>query len=69
MSTLGFPARVFSGYPNKEKNSVRVAWLLRKVPNMAEVFIEEFCFSTPRIIIHMCLASIITPTPCAFVTS
>ncbi|MCY1459729.1 hypothetical protein D9M71_772250 [compost metagenome] len=28
----------------------------------------EFCFSTPRIIMHMCLASMTTATPAAPVT-
>ncbi|KAG1576907.1 hypothetical protein G6F46_015850 [Rhizopus delemar] len=29
---------------------------------------DEFCFSTPRIIMHMCWASMTTPTPAAPVT-
>ena len=36
--------------------------------DLREVIIEEFCFSTPRIIMHMCLASITTATPSAPVT-
>ena len=35
---------------------------------MAEVVIDEFCFSTPRIIMHRCFASMTTPTPLAPVT-
>ena len=35
----------------------------RKAPSITEVFIVEFCFSTPRIIMHMCWASITTATP------
>jgi hypothetical protein len=30
---------------------------------MQEVVITEFCFSTPRINMHMCCDSMITPTP------
>eukprot|EP00301_Raphidiophrys_heterophryoidea_P004692 c12022_g1_i1.p2 GENE.c12022_g1_i1~~c12022_g1_i1.p2 ORF type:complete len:104 (+),score=21.39 c12022_g1_i1:495-806(+) len=30
---------------------------------MWEVVVMEACFSTPRITMHMCLASITTPTP------
>jgi hypothetical protein len=32
---------------------------------MQDVVIVEFCFSTPLIIMHMCLASIITAAPAA----
>jgi len=31
---------------------------------MEDVIVEECCFSTPRIIMHRCLASTTTPTPC-----
>jgi hypothetical protein len=32
-------------------------------PNMADVVMTEFCFSTPRIIMQRCLDSITTATP------
>src|SRR5690606_37909984 len=48
-----------------ERNSSRVARCSRKMPSTEEVTMVEFCFSTPRIIIHRCRASIITPTPLA----
>ena len=44
------------------RNSSLVS-LLRKAPNMEDVIVEECCFSTPRIIMHRCLASMTTPTP------
>src|SRR5690606_16326804 len=50
------------------RNSLRVAALLRNWPSITEVTIEEFCFSTPRIIMHMCWASMTTATPAAPVT-
>src|SRR5690606_40221084 len=40
----------------------------RNWPSITEVTIDEFCFSTPRIIMHMCWASITTATPQAPVT-
>jgi hypothetical protein len=40
----------------------------RKAPSITEVFMVEFCFSTPRIIMHMCRASMTTATPAASVT-
>jgi hypothetical protein len=40
--------------PIRVKNSVRVATEFRKLPSIAEVVIIEFCFSTPRIIMHRC---------------
>ena len=43
--------------------SMRVAWDSRKVPSITDVFIVEFCFSTPRIFMHRCSASIVTATP------
>ncbi len=55
--------------PISWRNSIRVLQELRKAPSITEVFITEFCFSTPRIIMHMCLASITTATPAAPVTS
>ena len=36
---------------------------------MALVTVFEFCFSTPRIIMHRCAASMTTPTPCGSSTS
>ncbi|MNT83720.1 hypothetical protein D3C72_2236290 [compost metagenome] len=50
------------------RNSLRVAALSRNSPSITEVTIEEFCFSTPRIIMHMCCASMTTATPAAPVT-
>ena len=44
-------------------NSARVSAFSRKAPSMAEVTALEFCFSTPRISMHMCIASITTATP------
>lgn len=44
-------------------NSSRVLLSLRKAPVNAEVVVTLFCFSTPRICIHMCAASITTATP------
>ena len=49
------------------RNSMRVLLDSRNAPSMTEVFMVEFCFSTPRIIMHMCLASITTATPAAWV--
>ncbi len=50
------------------RNSLRVAALARNSPSITEVIMLEFCFSTPRIIMHMCLASMTTATPAAPVT-
>jgi hypothetical protein len=38
----------------KVKNSLRVACDSRNAPSITELFITEFCFCTPRIIIHIC---------------
>ena len=46
-------------------NSFRVASSRRKEPSMELVVITECCFSTPRICMHRCRASITTPTPSA----
>jgi hypothetical protein len=35
----------------------------RNTPSIALVMAREFCFSTPRMIMHMCCASMTTPTP------
>ena len=43
-------------------NSSRVA-SFSNAPLKSEVVVTEFCFCTPRIIIHMCCASITTATP------
>ena len=47
------------------RNSFRVCGCERKLPSMQDVVMTEFCFSTPRIIMHMCCASTTTPTPLA----
>ena len=44
-------------------NSSRVRWSERKIPVKAEVVVADSCFSTPRICMHMWLASITTATP------
>ncbi len=64
-----FQARHYWPLPINCRNSIRVLQELRKAPSITEVFITEFCFSTPRIIMHMCLASMTTATPAAPVTS
>src|SRR5438105_9815255 len=46
-----------------ERNSLRGCICVVKTPRMAEVTVAECCFSTPRIIMHKCCASIMTPTP------
>ena len=46
----------------KFRNSVRVSAFLNS-PTNADVVVTEFCFCTPRIIIHKCMASITTATP------
>ena len=43
-------------------NSSRVLACWKK-PVKSEVVVKEFCFSTPRICIHICCASITTITP------
>ena len=45
------------------RNSVRVDGSCRKLPSIADVTMHEFCFSTPRIIMQRCCASMTTPTP------
>src|SRR3984885_4238993 len=56
------------GCRTSDKNSVRVSFS-RKQPTIAEVTVDEFCFSIPRIIMHKCRASITTPTPCGWIAS
>src|SRR5438045_4896825 len=51
-----------------ERNSARVSFC-RKQPTIADVTVDEFCFSIPRIIMHRCRASITTPTPCGAIAS
>src|SRR6267378_739108 len=46
-----------------ERNSERVRASSLKVPSKQDVFMTEFCFSTPRIIMQRCLASTTMPTP------
>ena len=48
--------------PIKFINSSRVLASLN-APVKSEVVVTEFCFSTPLICIHMCLASTTTITP------
>ena len=58
-------ARQVGRLPINARNSSRVAVDSRNVPSTDEVIMTEFCFSTPRIIMHKWRASIITPTPLA----
>ena len=44
--------------PIRLRNSLRVFTSRRNWPSITEVVITEFCFSTPRIIMHRCCASI-----------
>src|SRR5262249_54776818 len=50
-------------------NSARVSAFSRNAPSIAEVTAFEFCFSTPRMSMHMCSASITTATPRGWSTS
>ena len=52
------------GFLINARNSPRVRASSRKTPSIALVTATEFCFSTPRIIMHRCVASITTATPC-----
>lgn len=36
----------------RRRNSSRVIWFSRNDPRMADVIVFEFCFCTPRIIMH-----------------
>ena len=47
----------------RRRNSSRVFASSRNDPSSALVIVFEFCFSTPRIIMQRCIASITTPTP------
>src|SRR6266478_508703 len=48
---------------SNERNSERVRASSLKAPSRQEVFMIEFCFSTPRIIMQRCFASTTTATP------
>ena len=52
------------GRRTSERNSFRVCICVLKTPSIAEVTVDECCFSTPRIIMQRCCASRITATPC-----
>src|SRR6266404_1425507 len=67
--TARFDSRQVGRLPIRARNSSRVAVDSRNVPSTDEVIITEFCFSTPRIIMHKWRASIITPTPLASIDS
>src|SRR6266852_297241 len=56
-------------FPTNAKNSSRVCLFSRKAPSIALVTACPCCFSTPRICIHKCRASMITPTPCGAILS
>src|SRR5262245_41102556 len=45
------------------RNSLRVFWFSLNAPNMELVTATECCFSTPRMIMHRCWASMTTATP------
>ena len=57
-------ASVEALYPGNP-HAVLIA-ILHDVVEDTEVTIEEFCFSTPRICMHMCFASTTTITPKGF---
>src|SRR5207253_8793418 len=48
---------------SSERNSERVRASSLKVPSKHDVFMTEFCFPTPRIIMQRCFASTTTATP------
>src|ERR1700688_65486 len=52
-----------------DKNSSRVSLLWRNAPSIALVTACPCCFSTPRICMHKCRASTITPTPSGLIFS
>src|SRR6266481_1589776 len=56
-------------FPTKAKNSSRVCLFSRNAPSIALVTACPCCFSTPRICMHKCRASTITPTPCGAIFS
>ena len=51
------------------RNSIRVRELLRKAPSMALVTANDRCFSTPRIAMQRCVASMTTATPSGWIFS
>src|SRR6266542_1566894 len=51
------------------RNSDRVRASVRNEPSIALVTATEFCFSTPRIDMHKCVASVTTPTPSGLIFS
>ena len=51
------------GYRIRVRNSSRVLGSSRNTPNIVLVTVLLFSFCTPLITIHMCEASITTPTP------
>src|SRR5438309_8370168 len=57
------PKPIFRYSFRSERNSERVRASSLKVPRRHEVFMTEFCFSTPRIIMQRCFASTTTATP------
>src|SRR5438128_1304973 len=48
---------------SSERNSERVRASSLNAPRRQDVFMIEFCFSTPRIIMQRCFASTTTATP------
>ena len=46
-------------------NSLRVDWLVRKTPRMALVVMTLFGLRTPRMVMQVCVASRMMPTPWA----
>ena len=53
----------------KFRNSDRVRASLRNAPSIALVTATEFCFSTPRMDMHRCVASVTTATPSGLIFS
>mmetsp|Transcript_104965 Transcript_104965/g.146353 ORF Transcript_104965/g.146353 Transcript_104965/m.146353 type:complete len:207 (+) Transcript_104965:54-674(+) len=47
----------------KRRNSSRVRGSIRNEPSMLDVTVDVVVFSTPLMTMHMCLASMTTPTP------
>lgn len=57
---------VLTVVPDKIHELLTSLCLVESPCEMSEVVVIEFCFSTPRICIHMCLASTTTITPSGF---
>lgn len=51
------------------RNSLLVLGSSRKLPNMQEVMVLLLIFWTPRMTMHMCEASMTTPTPVGSIAS